>query len=76
MSTHPVEQTSTHTVVGMTCDHCARSVSEEVTDVPGVTDVDVDLASGQLTVTGRQVSDAAVAAAVQEAGYEVRRTDR
>lgn len=71
MSTDPTEQTSTHTVVGMTCDHCARSVSEEVSEVPGVADVQVDLASGRLTVTGHAVSDAAVAAAVEEAGYEV-----
>ena len=73
MSTNSAEQTSTHTVVGMTCNHCARSVSEEVSEVPGVADVQVDLASGRLTVTGHGVSDAAVAAAVEEAGYKVTR---
>ena len=61
----------THTVVGMTCDHCARSVTEEVAEVPGVAHVEVDLDSGRLVVTGEDVSDAAVAAAVAEAGYEV-----
>lgn len=64
---------STYTVVGMTCDHCARSVAEEVSIVPGVTDVEVDRATGRLTVAGREVSEAAVVAAVEEAGYEVSR---
>jgi copper chaperone CopZ len=58
------------TVQGMTCSHCVLSVHEEVSEIPGVTSVDVDLASGRLTVTG-QAGDAAVAAAVAEAGYEV-----
>ena len=43
--------TSTYTVVGMTCGHCVNAVTEEVSAVPGVTAVDVDLASGGLTVT-------------------------
>jgi copper ion binding protein len=64
--------TSTFTVVGMTCGHCVTAVTEEVGQVPGVTDVDVDLASGGLTVTGdAPVDEAAVRAAVEEAGYEV-----
>ena len=64
--------TSTYTVVGMTCGHCVSSVTEEVSQLPGVTDVDVDLASGGLTVTGdAEVDDAAVRAAVEEAGYQV-----
>jgi copper chaperone len=58
------------TVHGMTCFHCVLSVREEVAEVAGVTSVDVDLASGRLTVTG-QASDVALAAAVAEAGYEV-----
>lgn len=61
----------TYVVQGMTCDHCTRSVSEEVGEVPGVTAVDVDLASGRVTVTGDGIDDAAVRAAVDEAGYEV-----
>ena len=64
--------TSTYTVVGMTCGHCVRAVTEEVTAVPGVTAVEVDLATGGLTVVGdAPVEDAAVRAAVVEAGYEV-----
>ncbi|MCW2702171.1 MAG: hypothetical protein JWQ37_166 [Blastococcus sp.] len=63
--------TSTYTVVGMTCGHCANAVTEEVSQVPGVTAVDVDLASGGLTVTSdAPVDDSAVHAAVEEAGYE------
>jgi copper chaperone len=64
--------TATYTVIGMTCDHCVRSVTEEVSQVPGVTDVAVDLATGGLTVTGPSgVDDTAVRAAVEEAGYQV-----
>ncbi|HEY4603540.1 MAG TPA: heavy-metal-associated domain-containing protein, partial [Blastococcus sp.] len=40
---------ATYTVVGMTCGHCVSAVTEEVSQVPGVTAVDVDLASGGLT---------------------------
>jgi copper chaperone len=64
--------TSTYTVVGMTCGHCVSAVTDEVSQVPGVTAVDVDLASGGLTVTSdTSVDDTAVRAAVSEAGYEV-----
>jgi copper chaperone CopZ len=64
--------TSTYTVVGMTCGHCVDSVTEEVTQVPGVTAVDVDLATGGLTVTSdTTIDDSAVQAAVEEAGYEM-----
>ena len=60
-----------YTVAGMTCSHCVLSVREEISEVAGVHDVDVDLASGRLTVTGHNVSDDAVRAAVADAGYEV-----
>jgi copper chaperone len=64
--------TTTYTVTGMTCGHCVTSVTEEVSQVPGVTAVDVDLASGGLTVISEApVDEAAIAAAVEEAGYEV-----
>ena len=64
--------TATYTVTGMTCGHCVSAVTEEVTQLPGVTAVDVDLASGGLTVTSTEpVDDGAVRAAVEEAGYEV-----
>ena len=62
--------TSTYAVAGMTCDHCVRSVTEEVSEVPGVTAVEIELAGGRLTVQG-DADDAAVRAAVAEAGYQV-----
>jgi copper chaperone len=62
--------TATYTVTGMTCAHCVAAVTEEVGAVPGVTGVQVDLATGALTVTSEApVDDDAVAAAVDEAGY-------
>ena len=64
--------TASYTVTGMTCGHCVSAVTQEVSDLPGVTDVQVDLASGGLTVTSDSpVDDGAVRAAVEEAGYEV-----
>lgn len=64
--------TATWTVTGMTCGHCVASVTEEVSEVPGVTDVAVELESGLLTVTSDSpVDDGAVRAAVAEAGYAV-----
>ncbi|MCV2488127.1 heavy-metal-associated domain-containing protein [Geodermatophilus sp. YIM 151500] len=64
--------TATYTVTGMTCGHCVSAVSEEVGALPGVSAVDVDLASGGLTVTSDgPVDDDAVRAAVEEAGYEL-----
>ena len=64
--------TATYTVVGMTCGHCVSAVTEEVSEVPGVTGVDVDLASGGLTVTSdAPIEQSAVRAAVEEAGYQV-----
>jgi copper chaperone len=62
--------TSTYAVAGMTCEHCVRSVAEEVSEVPGVTAVEVDLAGGRVTVQG-EADDAAVRDAVAEAGYRV-----
>lgn len=64
--------TKHYTVVGMTCQHCAASVTEEVSEIEAVTAVDVDLATGVLTVTADEpLSDDVVKAAVEEAGYQV-----
>ncbi len=64
--------TSTYTVTGMTCGHCVTSVTEELTNVDGISDVAVDLATGTVTITSDgPVEEAAVRAAVDEAGYEV-----
>ena len=62
---------TTYTVNGMTCGHCVLSVREEVGEVDGVTAVDVDLSSGRMVVSGSEIDDVAVRAAVEEAGYEV-----
>jgi len=64
--------TATYTVEGMTCGHCVSSVSAELSKLDAVTDVAVDLASGQVTVTSEgPLDEAAVRAAVDEAGYEL-----
>jgi len=64
--------TTTITVTGMTCGHCATSVREEVGSIPGVSVVDVDLASGKVTIDSEQQVDAdAIKDAVEEAGYEL-----
>lgn len=67
-----MSQTSTYTVTGMTCGHCVASVTEEVREIAGVEDVAVDLASGAVTITSTEpLDDAAVRAAVEEAGYQL-----
>ncbi|MBU8819436.1 heavy-metal-associated domain-containing protein [Mycolicibacterium goodii] len=64
--------TQTVTVTGMTCGHCAASVREEVGGIPGVTTVDVDLATGLVTIgSDRQVDAEDIREAVAEAGYAV-----
>ncbi|MTE15461.1 heavy-metal-associated domain-containing protein [Nocardia aurantiaca] len=66
--------TSTYTVTGMTCGHCVGSVQKEISKIAGVTSVDVDLATGLVTVeSAAPLTDADVIAAVDEAGYEVAR---
>ena len=63
---------ATFTVAGMTCQHCVASVTEEVQEIAGVTDVRVDLAAGSVSVTSDQpLSEADVKAAVEEAGYQL-----
>ena len=67
-----MSSTATYTVSGMTCGHCVSSVTEEVANIPGVTDVQVDLGSGAVTITSETpVEETAVKAAVDEAGYEL-----
>jgi len=63
---------SQYVVSGMHCGHCVTSVTEEVSAIPGVTDVRVDLASGELDVTSETDIDfSTIEAAVDEAGYSV-----
>lgn len=64
--------TSTYAVTGMTCEHCVRAVTEEVRRIEGVADVMVGLPTGALTISSSQpVEEAAVAEAVEEAGYRL-----
>ena len=63
---------SAYTVTGMTCEHCVASVTEEISEIEGVTGVVVDLPTGAVTVTSdHPVDDAHVRAAVEEAGYQL-----
>jgi copper ion binding protein len=63
---------TTYTVKGMSCGHCAASVTEEVSGIDGVSAVNVDVASGKVTVTSEAPLDVqAVDAAVTEAGYQL-----
>ena len=58
-------------VTGMSCEHCARAVRAEVGQLTGVTDVDVDVDAGKVRITGEPVpGEAALRAAIEEAGYE------
>ena len=63
--------TRTYTVDGMSCDHCVKAITGEVTQLDGVDAVAVDLTARTVTVTGADVDDAAGAAAIDEAGYTV-----
>ena len=64
--------TSTVIVSGMTCGHCAASVREEVGALAGVTDVDVDVASGRVTISSSAPIEAdAIRGAIEEAGYHL-----
>ncbi|MEO8266023.1 MAG: heavy-metal-associated domain-containing protein [Ilumatobacteraceae bacterium] len=64
--------TTTFTVTGMTCGHCVAAVTAEVSKLDNVSHVDIELASGAVTVeSDGPVDSAAFAAAVDEAGYDV-----
>ncbi|RKT19046.1 copper chaperone CopZ [Streptomyces sp. 1114.5] len=68
----PSALSSAFQVKGMTCGHCVSSVTAELKKLDGVTDVAVDLATGKVTVgSTRPLADADVAAAVDEAGYDL-----
>lgn len=63
--------TNEYRVTGMTCGHCEAAVRSEVGEIDGVESVDVSRETGKLVVTTRtDVTDAAVIAAVEEAGYD------
>jgi copper chaperone len=71
MSTSP-SNTTTLTVSGMTCSHCVAAVTSELSKLERVTGVEIDLATGLVTVDSDQpVNPATIAAAVECAGYVV-----
>lgn len=62
--------TTEYQVTGMSCGHCETAIRAEVSEIAGVTGIDVSAQTGHLVVTsGQPVDDAAVIAAVDEAGY-------
>ena len=65
-----LSETISYTVPGIHCAHCKAAVSEELAGVAGVESVDVDLDSKRVTVSGSELSDEALRAAIAEAGYE------
>jgi copper chaperone len=66
-----MSETTTYTVPGIHCDHCKAAVTRELEAVEGVEAVAVDLESKLVSVTGSELDDAALRAAIDEAGYEV-----
>ena len=65
----PYQDERAYAIEGMSCRHCVAAVREEVEQVDGVQELDVEI--GRLVVRGQGIDDAAVRAAVDEAGYEV-----
>ena len=63
-------ETRLYVVPGMHCGHCVKAVEEEVSAVPGVESVTVDLETKRVELTGASLDDAAIRAAIEEAGYE------
>lgn len=61
---------ATYTVAGMTCNGCVNKVTNAVTDIPGVDDVDVDVSTGTLEIFG-SADDGAIRAAVAKVGYKI-----
>jgi copper ion binding protein len=58
-------------VPGISCGHCVSAIEREVGAVKGVAEVDVDLGTKLVTVRGSDLSEAAITAAIDEAGYDV-----
>ncbi|KJK56621.1 heavy-metal-associated domain-containing protein [Saccharothrix sp. ST-888] len=67
-----MSSTITYTVSGMSCGHCEKSISEEVSALPGVIEVAADTKAGTVTISSQSpLDEGAVRAAVDEAGYEL-----
>jgi len=62
--------TARYSVPGMHCSHCEAAVRSQILALPGVEEVVVDLDSKRVEVLGSELDDAAIRAAIEEAGYE------
>ncbi|MEU5096333.1 heavy-metal-associated domain-containing protein [Streptomyces sp. NPDC020996] len=68
----PASVTTVYKVSGMSCGHCEGSVSGEISEIPGVSSVKAVASTGEVTVvSAAPLDEAAVRAAVDEAGYEL-----
>lgn len=65
------EDQRTYNVTGMTCEHCAAAVNAQLSELSGVSAVDVDLPSGVVVVRGSAIDGEAVRGAVRAAGYDL-----
>jgi copper chaperone CopZ len=60
-------------VIGMTCDHCINAVTDELTKIPSVTEVKIDLDSGVVDITSdSELDQLEITTAIEEAGYELK----
>ena len=66
-------ETVTYSVPGVSCGHCQTAITAEVTGVRGVDSVDVDLDTKLVTISGENLDDSALVAAIDEAGYDAAR---
>jgi copper chaperone len=67
-----IVETRSLEVTGMTCDHCASAVRAEISKLAGITAVEVDVATGGVRIAGNRLpDDAALRAAIEEAGYNL-----
>jgi copper chaperone CopZ len=68
-----MKQTLTYSAPGISCGHCQAAITAEVTKLEGVRAVDVDLHAKLVRISGQKLDDAAIIAAIDEAGYEAAR---
>ncbi|MDX6548777.1 MAG: hypothetical protein QOG33_2327 [Gaiellales bacterium] len=66
-----MSETLSYSVPGVHCDHCRAAIERELAPIPDVSSVTVDLEARIVTVAGEQLDDAAIRAAIDEAGYDV-----
>jgi copper chaperone CopZ len=68
-----MSETATYSVPGISCGHCRAAITAEVNTVSGVESVEVDLDTKLVRISGENLDDAALVAAIDEAGYEAAR---